>query len=319
MMRTLALAFVLLAPAVALADIIPTLPSTLAIEVAPSAPTPGERVTLSTQSFSGNQAEIVYTWRVNGAVVDQGVGVTSITITAGAVGSATEVTISANENGVPRGSASVTLRPARVDLVWEGHTSVPPLLGILPLTTGESPVTILAVPTLYAQGAAVAANNLMYVWRINNNQAPIKSGVGVSSIVVTPPSFASAFGVSVTASTRDGGTVASNRIVIEPTQSHILVYENAPLLGIRLDRAITGQFPLLGDEATFSMYPVYVERAGNLGYRWTVNGAEATSTSPREITFRKTGAGQGHYTIGASYTSASKLFERATSSFLLTF
>lgn len=309
-----------LLPVTALAALIPTIGVPLSIEALPDAPLPGGQVLLRAMNYAGNAQATAYAWTVNGKLVEQGVGRTSITVTVGAAGSATIVTVTATEDGVARGTASLTLRPASVDVLWEGRTYVPPFFDVLPLPTGESPVVLYAVPALFVGGVKVTPENLVYTWRINNNAKPTKIGYGVRSLTITPPQFASAFTVSVLVATADGSVRAERTITVTPTAPKAVVYERQPLAGVRFDRAITNTFTLTGSEATFVAYPLYVEDPAALDVAWMVGKSVVEpGDNPWELTLRREGIGAGQYAIQFSLTSATKLFERAMRAFTLTF
>lgn len=312
----------LLAPLWAAAAVIPILPPPLEIQASPEAPVPGATVTVSAHSYSGNRDEFTYTWTVNGRVVDQGLGRDTITVTMGALGSETVATVTAVEGAIDRGTASITIRPADVDIVWEGATSVPPFSGILPLPNGGSRMTFIAIPQVIGSNGLKDPSALTYTWRVNNGQSPALSGRGKSVFAVTtPPRFASPFRVSVEAAAPDGSARARRSVTVEPVTPEIIVYEVAPLLGVRFDRAVTGLFAL-ADEATFEAFPLYIDEGdATASAAWTVNGAkqETAIGKPREITLRKTGDGAGQYSIGFGYRSAVRMFEQAAQSFTLTF
>jgi hypothetical protein len=315
------LVLALITPLAAGAVVIPILPPPLEIQASPEAPVPGATVTVSAKSYSGNPDETTYTWTVDGRVVDQGLGRNVITVTAGVLGSATVVVVTATEGATSRGEASVTIRPADVDIVWEGATYVPPFSGILPLPNGGSRITFVAIPQVEGSNGSRDPGALIYTWRVNNGQSPALAGRGKSVFVVsTPPRFANPFSVSVEAATSDGSARARRSVTIEPATPSIVVYEVAPLLGIRFDRAMQGSFALM-DEASFEAFPLYIGEGDPTAVTsWTVNGTkQEAGDKPREITLRKTGEGAGRYAIGFSYASAVRIFEQAAKSFTLTF
>lgn len=320
MMRVLVTALALTMPLMAAAAGIPVLQPSLEISAAPTVPLPGQSVTITVRSYSGNQDETAYLWTVNGAVVDQGLGRDTITVTAGGLGSETVVTVTAREGEASRGSASISIRPADVDIVWEGRTYVPPLSDIRPLPNGASVVTFVAVPQVVGADGASDPGSLIYTWRVNNGAAPALRGRGKSTFTLTPPRFSNPFSVSVEVATPDGSARATRSVTVQPKTPEILFYEVGPLLGIRFDRAIAGSFSL-SDEGTFEAFPIYIAPGDTTATAaWTVNGAlaDAVSDNARQITLRKTGTGAGEYTIGFSYASA-RIFENIEKSFMLAF
>jgi hypothetical protein len=308
-------------PLAAYAEIIPTLPDSLEVVVIPETPTPGEMVIVRAANYSGNPANTRYVWTVNGKVAAEGFGATQVSFTAGALGVGTRVTVTATENGVTRGTRVLTVTPADVDVVWEGNTETPPFYIGLPLPNGSSHITAVAMPHIFRNGTRIPAADLVYEWTVNGSSKLALAGYGRTAFTTAPPQFLNTFSISVRVATREGDVAARRTITIRPTQPEVVVYERAPLLGMRFDRAIPGTVSLAGGEATFVAYPMYANAALSSAYRWTVDGnpVEATGASPREITFRKSGEGRGRFSIQFSLEDASRLFNRAKDSFTVTF
>ncbi len=297
---------------------IPTLGPTLELVPEPQFPRAGETVTVRAENYGAGTATFI--WSVNGRVIDQGVGVTSLTVPLTATGNTTEVSVVVTNNGV-RSEKTISLTPAEIDIVWEGKTVTPPLFHGLPLPNPNSAVTLYAVPHIIHDGVRVNADSLTYVWYINDSATPTASGYGKNSITVRPPQFLNPFSVSVRAQTEDGTVETYGRTTIRPVQPEILVYEKAPLLGYRFDRAIQGAFQLSGDETTLTAFPLYINNLVGPSYTWSVDSNPITDTRDggREVTFRKTGEGSGVFSLSFALQNANALFERATHQFLLRF
>ena len=318
--RILVFAF-LCAPLFVFGQTVPTVETALELQIRPTNPRPGDTVTVEAQNISDDDS-VVYVWRVNGSVVDQGRGVTGVTFTAGSSGSATVVSVSASTDQGFVGEKTVTVRPSIVDVVWEGNTYTPPLYVGRPLATGSSSITLQAVPEIFQQGVRLAPTNLVYRWYINHSQAPVVSGYGEQSISINTPFFANPFTVSVLVTTPDGTIESSGFVTIQPFDPEIVVYENAPLLGTRFDQAIMTQFVLVEEEVTLEAFPLYVQTPRDLTYLWTLDSTaveEVQKETPRMVTFRRQGAGSGRFTVGFSMKSLNRLFEKATTQFQLTF
>ncbi len=311
----------LIAPSFAAAALLPSFGSVLEIGVSPEHPVPGNTVTLTVSDPAQETGTTAYMWLVNGATVDQGVDHTSISITAGTLGAAQTIRVVAIENGVPRGDAVAIIRPASVDIVWEGVTYTPPLYIGRPLPSGQSTVRIMAIPHLTTNGNEVSANSLVYSWKIDGVYTQKQSGYGKSSITMTPPRFATAFNVSVVAGTRDGTIVAENSVRIEPQTPSVIIYENAPLLGMRFDRALTGLFPFVDEEVSFIAYPMFASDLNDVSFTWNLDTIPfaVDPLKPRAATFRKVGGGSGTHAVSVSFESAKKFLEHADASFQLTF
>ena len=310
---------ILLLPVFAEAAILPSLYS-IELEVTPEHPKTGQLVTLTVHDASGN-ADTAYVWAINGGIVEQGRGRTTITTTAGAVGSAKTVTVEAIESGEVKGQAVVVIRPAEVDIVWEGKTRTPPFYMGLPLATGMSAISAVAIPNLVRSGARIASNNILYTWSMDGKQLTSQSGYGKPSITVTPPRFAQAFLLSVTAETADGAVVAEKSIGIQPISPRIVVYENAPLAGMLFNKEAGAVFPFANEEVTLVAFPLFASLNNALSYQWQLDGQpfELDPEAPESATFRKSGAGSAVHTVTFSFENAGKFLEHAAHSFQLKF
>mgnify|MGYP000285952026 CR=1 FL=1 len=312
--------FLLVVPLPIFAALFPSFNGALEVSLSPSSPQAGEVVTARVENISSS-GSTHFVWKINGTVVDQGIGITQTTFSVKGLGSATTVSVSATENGVPRGEKTLVIRPAEVDIVWEGNTATPSFYSGLPLPNPDSTITLLAVPHLIQNGARVSADDITYTWFVNNSQKPADFGYGRKKITLTPPQFLNEFFVSVEAKTRGGDIVAKNTVVIAPQRPSVLVYEKAPLLGFLFEEAVTDSFSLTENEVTFVAFPLYINRTSSPTYQWSINGesVSAVEGNPREITFRREGVGSGRHAVGFSFESAQVLFERAATNFLITF
>ncbi|MEK7613330.1 MAG: hypothetical protein AAB439_00425 [Patescibacteria group bacterium] len=303
-------------PQVGVAEIIPFIGPSLELETVPTNPRPGETVVVRAARSAGSGTP-TYVWSVDGRLVDQGVGRDRITVTVGDAGSVTQVTVVLSEGGSVIGQQILDIRPASIDLVWEGNTYTPPFYSGRPLANGSSSITVLAVPNVVQNGSRVDASELVYTWHVNNGVTPVKTGYGASFITLTTPQFENEFTVSVTAKTRDGGVETRGNVSIKPVRPDIVVYEKAPLLGIRFDQVITDSFLLSEGEATFVAFPLFVSSLNTPLYRWMVDNKEVAGTGAqkRNITLRPVDEGGGTFLINFLLENDLKIFERAETNF----
>ncbi|MES2134737.1 MAG: hypothetical protein V4449_00650 [Patescibacteria group bacterium] len=318
---TFALSLLFLAPVFASAEILPTFSSELEIGVNPAHPRPGSQVTLTVSDPGREVGTTAYVWSLNGEVVDQGIDHTSIAIILDGLGTTETIRVIAVENNSARADGITIIRPASVDILWEGNTYTPALYIGRPLPNGHSSVTLMAIPHLVINGAEAPSNALVYSWKVNNVPLQKQSGYGKWSAVVTAPSFGGAFTVSVVVSTQDGSIAGEQSLTVQPQTPSLVIYEDAPLLGVRFDKAHTALFPLTGDEVSFVAYPLSIENTGDVSYTWTLDTVPFTvdPTKPQSATFRKVGTGSGAHTVRVSFENIKKFLEHANTSFQLTF
>ncbi len=321
MRRAFFIALFFLAPAFVWADLIPTYSATLDLIMVPQYPKPGDTVTLTVGGYGGSADAATYIWSVGSDVVLQGVGAKTFTLTAGALGDTQIVTVLATDNGIPKAAAQATIRPADIDIVWEGKTAAPPLYMGRPLPNGGSTITLLAVPHIVSGGKEIAPDSLIYNWQEGGAPLGNVSGYGKSSVKVTPPRFGDSFIVSVRAQTKDGTLAAEGSAIIQPQNPSVVVYENAPLLGVRFEKSASGAFVFTEEEVSFRAFPLFVESPAALLYQWALDGEafDVDPGNPRDVTFRKVGSGSGAHSVTFSFSSPTSFLEHAESSFTLTF
>lgn len=319
-MRTLALALFFLFPGLVGAAAIPTLGNDLEIQVFPSYPSPGDIVTFRVVNTPGSPETPSFVWRINGQIIDQGVGRNAITTPVGDIGSALSVSVTAVATNYSA-SGQTVIRPSSVDIVWEADTETLPFVPLLPLPNGESLIHFYAVPNVAQNGARVSQENLKYTWYVNGAQAPTLSGIGEFSFKARPPQFENKFTVSVIVETRDGSVRAQAASTITPTRPYVLVYEDAPLLGLRLDHAVMEDVTLREDEIRLTGFPIAVHDRDSLEYSWSVNGQPTNQTgeTERDLTLRRESGGSGVATVNFSFVNSKSLFEKALGSFLIRF
>lgn len=318
-MRRIVFLFALLfviTPLVGEAALVPPINETVSLEVSPKYPKPGDQMTFTVYS-SGATESFSYVWEVNGKTAAQGVGITSITVPAGDIGSQTNVSIRLiGTSGITRGAASRTIRPADVDIVWEGKTYVPPFYEGLPLANASSPLTLVAIPLF---GSNVSPSELTYAWSVDGRALSNQSGRGKNSIETTPPLFNNPFTVTVRVASLDGSTTAEQTTTIAPVTPFATIYQYNPLSGITFNHAASGIIPFKNNEVAFSAYPFFVSNPDQLSYEWDINGTPFINTvAPRSITLRKESANdEGVYSVQVSFKNAIKAFESGTGFFSL--
>lgn len=320
MIRHLLVLVLVALPLAASSQTIPTVGPALELATVPTNPSAGDTVTVRAENVA-SVGNTTFVWSVDGRVVDQGVGVSAITVTLGGLGTPSTVSVRATEGGVLKGERTLTITPAAVDIVWEGLTYTPPFYSGLPLPNPSSEVRLVAVPHVLAGGVRVSAGTLVYTWYVNSSQAPTLSGYGRNTLTVRPPQFANDFTVRVRVETPDGSVRTEGVATIEPVQPEILFYERAPLLGYTFNRAVVDSYALTEEEVTFGAFPFYVGNLDAPRYGWSLNGASVDETSEggREVTFRRSGAGSGAFTVAFTLENSRALFERARKNFLLSF
>lgn len=318
-MRIALVAALLFVPLVSSGQIIPTLESPVEVRVTPSNPGPGDQVVFEVVN-APREGEVIYRWSVDGSLYDQGRGVDTITLQVGDVGEAFSVSLSVYVNGVLYAEKERVVRPAEISLVWEGDVYTPPFYSGFPFPNRESSVNLLAVPNIVQNGVLLSSDELYYEWFINNSRRNFAKGFGLDSTNIKVPGLGEPFSVKVVAKTIDGLIEAQETVYIAPADPEILVYEKTPLMGVLFNRAIANSFELTEEETTFVAFPLYSSPLNALDLSWKINGEPSeVGATPQELVLRREGQGGGRYNIAIQAKNTSRLFERFSKNFLLTF
>jgi hypothetical protein len=316
-------AFVLLfLPITAFGAVVPIPSLSPVISASPSYQTPGATVTLKAFLKSSEEKTLLYVWTVDGVETARGIDISEITINAGPAGVSKLVRVAVTDTDLgTAGQATYIIRPAEVDLVWEGDTYVPPFYRGKSFPTREGEIVVEAIPYILVNGARVSKNNLVFTWEVEGEKRVSGSGYGKSVFRTKPAQFRYSTIVTVTVSTQDGTLGARSSISIPTRSPGVVVYEEKPLAGTWLTKAAATITPLVGDEMAFKAVPFFVVNPQSLTYAWTLNREPfETSVNDRSVAvFRKTGAGEGQFPVSVTIQKPGSIFERASTKFDLSF
>jgi len=294
-LRNILVAFLILSPAFALAQVVP---DPVQYTVYPETPGPNEQVSIEAQGVGGFLGNANVTWSQDGKTVKSGVGESTYTFTTGALGKQTTIHVSISSPTQGDFSQTFRISPSLVNLVWEADTTVPPLFKGKALYSPGSPLRVVAFPVVYSGSNRVASNALSYKWSLDGEPAVAQSGLGRSSIVFNGDELNQTETVSVDVY-YGPSLVAHGDISIPATTPSIVLYERDPLRGTLYDTAFPSLINLLGKEITLQAQPFYFARPdlanGSITYSWQLNGEDITGpdTASGILTLRQTGSGAG--------------------------
>lgn len=190
----------------------------LSILAIPHDPKPLGTVQLEAKSFGVNLNLVSLTWKYNDKIIASGIGRTRISVTAPAAGVSGTISVSTNGLGFEATSASITLRPGSVDLLWEAVDSYTP-----PFYKGKALPATNALIRTYAIPTASAPKQLSYQWTRNNSAVPQSSGYGKSTMVFKNSEFTTQERVTVSAEA--GQFFGTNTTTIIPRSPVLVTYE----------------------------------------------------------------------------------------------
>jgi len=302
MRRYLPLVIALLVPLTAAAQLGSSIggldPFTLTVD--PQYPAPGTTAKVSILPNSIDPSNATMVASVNGKEVYRG-NARPLTVTLGKAGTATRVSVTITSTG-KSSTQTVSIVPQDVALVVEPAASVPPLYLGKALVPSGGGSRIVAVANLRdANGRAIDPASLSYSWNVDDTQINDSSGIGRSALMVASPLAYRARTVSVAVASQDGTLAGGDSVSLNPQDPIVRIYENDPLLGIRFDRALGGNYAITGAESTLYAAPFSLPTtSGAPLLQWFLNSAPAQTGNV--ITLRPSGSGEG--TAALSVTAA---------------
>lgn len=294
-----------------------TIPPPVSLTALPSSPSPRGQfvVTASTPTFDKDLAD--FAWVVDGKSRPDlsGVGANQITLTAGAVGSLTKISVSVSRPAGDGGSASLTIIPSELSLPWIAETSVPAWYRGKALPTPGARVSIIAVPRILIGGSALNPDTLIYRWRMDSDREAL-AGAGkrvFSFTASTLPQTTHQIDVSV--EDRDGRIRKEGRVLVTTDAApRVMLYASSPLGGAEPRSAGSatarpGLFDIIAEPFFFPLSSL-----PSLGYDWTMDGnpAFASAQNPRVATIDATGRINQNISVGA-VVRAANLFQNSFS------
>lgn len=285
------------------------------VSVSPAHPSPFGKATLTPLSSSIDLANAVMKVLVNNKQIYQG-NAKPIPIQLGPAGALVSVTVFITSNGSTV-TKSVSVRPQDVAIIAEPVSSVPPLYPGKPLVPVEGNVRVVAVANIRGvNGKVIDPAALSYSWVVDATRIPSSSGIGRDTLLVASPLQYRSRDVSVTVQSQDGSVSGGSSLSLAPKEPSVLLYENDPLLGIRYDRAISGDYNIVDSEKTLYAAPYsFSTRKGGPVLKWFLNGV--TAQTGNSITLRPTGSGAGSASL--SLVASGEGAMRATAKMSLSF
>lgn len=323
MIRALAFfALFAIAPLAHAQDVI-GLERSLDLTLSPEYPAPGDIVSLSIQTFALdlNRSEII--WYANDKEIARGAGLVETTVPAGAGGTETVIRVVAEDEEGLLGSASATIRPSEVDLLWEASSYAPPFYKGRILPGSDSPVRFQALARFRtASGTLLPESSIVYTWY--RNDAIAVSGRGKSAVTLPGPGLFGTDTIRVSATSADGSFNGAASTRVASTDPFAVLYENHPLFGILYHRSLESGANTLETEQKVTAVPYFSNILSPMDpallYEWDVNG-ERIQPNPQEPQTLTIAAGgyQGPVDIELSVSSLRDFAMHATGKWQLMF
>lgn len=299
--------------------------NSLEMNIVPENPEPLQNVkfTLKSVSFDINRAQI--TWYVGGQEKTTGIGKKEFNIIAGKNGEKTTVKAVI----APQDRAAVEISgffiPSSVDLIYESLSYVPPFYKGKAMNPNQGVVLVVAIPNLLDSfGTKIPTEKVVYSWKQDGRERQSVSGLGKNTYIFSGGVPIRDVVVEVVASSLDSTIFSSKKIEISNYSPKIIFYENSPIYGLMLNRAIKNDVNLLNDEFSVIATP-YFFSAGyaltpDLDYLWTLNGKTVGNQEQKNIfTTRQVASGSGTAKIGLKISNNVRIFQFTNNDYTINF
>lgn len=290
----------------------------LTIDVTPEFPGAGETIFFTVRGLSTDLDRADIAWYVDNRLIATGSGVISANATLGPLGSRARISVSVTSEEGSVLEAERTLRPAEVDLLWEGNSYVPPFYAGKRLASPDGTVRAEAIPRLRREnGTSVADTDIIYTWRRNDGIVAEASGRGKSSALFSSPELFGNDTIEVEAASLDGSLIARSSVRIPSIDPFVMLYVDHPLFGMLYHASVGASQTLSDIEATFAAVPYFAPvdspNDSRLAYAWRVNGdpIAADPKDPSRLTMNAKGS-NGEARVELSLTHATSYIMRAT-------
>lgn len=285
------------------------------ISVRPQYPAPFETATVSFLPGSVNLANAIVSVSADGKNIHNGPA-RPVAVPLGRAGSVTSVNVTVSSAGATY-RRTVSIRPQDVALIAEPLSSVPPLYPGGALVAPEGKARIVAVANLAnGGGASLDPSALAYVWTVGGVRMANSSGIGKNAIIVASPLPYRATDVSVAVMSQDGSLAGGAELSLMAAEPFVRIYENAPLLGIRSERALSGTYDIKGAESALYAAPFGLPTTGGAPLlTWFIDGERAQEGNL--ITLRPSGKGVGRASL--SFVASAGAYASASANLSLSF
>ena len=294
------------------------------IEVSPKNPAPGDTVHLTVHSGAINLPESTLTWLVNGKQIASGLGSVTTDIVAPSFGTASSVVVTIESEGTSA-TAATTIAPARLSLLFEADSYIPPFFEGRALPSAGTRVRLQAIPYFQqSDGALVPTSQITFTWKRNGQTILSASGRGRNTALFPSPELFGVDSISVDASSDDSTFTGSASVTLPSIEPILLLYEDHPLFGVMYHHALSPQSFIAENEMTFMALPLFAPARSpddpRLIYTWRVNGNDIVADPLRrsEITVDASKA-PGPALLDLEVIHATNLFMEAKGSWSVTF
>jgi hypothetical protein len=215
----------------------------------------------------------------------------------------------------------IVIAPAEIDILWEAQTFTPPFYKGKALPTFKSLVRITAIPrwnTLQSD-----PTQFSYKWTYNRTQG-VGGGLGKNSVVIPVEWSNSQIPITLETSLAEAKWIGYENKNIPTSDTKLLFYEQAPLLGIQYDHALLGSINALGNEFAIHAVPYFFSTDNYLNnelvFTWKINGNNiAAGMDAMKMMLPKQGKGAESYSVGLRIQSPKRILQEGNAQTSISF
>ena len=322
-----ALSFSLLFPLSLSAQTIDSYKESVRVLVNPPNPGPGKTVSISIESSLLDLNQSIITWKVDGKIIESGKDKRFFETKLGEIGKETVIKISVSNSSSGLIEKEVRINPTSVSFLYEANTYTPPFYKGKALPSSESVVTVLALPNFKTtSGTQIQSKDLVFTWKKDGVVDGRNSGLGkdfYSYVLGRLPEDTPEIEVSIVHP--ESNLKGYAYLLLGSVNPEIVFYENSPLLGVVLNKALVGETNLLKGEFNVAAYPYFFsgrnKNSVNYEYKWHINSEEVADVPKNQnfLTLRRPEGGKGTSAISVSLQNLQKIFQSGSNNLLINY
>lgn len=283
----------------------------MSIKTNPKTPGENQDVTITIESYAVNLNTAKIIWYVDKMPRKEGTAEKTLTLRTGALGQKTTVNIMILTAEGAEVNKEIVIAPAEIDLLWEAQTYTPPFYKGKALPSYKSLVRVTAIPrwnTLISD-----PNQFNYKWTYNRTQS-IGGGLGKNSVVIPAGWSGSTVPIALETSLAESAWTGYQNANIPASEAKLVFYEQAPLLGIQFDHALSGVKNVSGNELALRAVPYFFSTDnylnGELIYTWKINGNNIVAgIDSMNMLIPKQGKGAESYAVQLRVQSPKRILQ----------
>lgn len=297
------------------------------VVIDPPTPAPRSSVLITIESFSTDLNQASFVWYVNGVIKKQGPAEKTLTLITGGLGTTQIVDVDIDTKDIGPVSKRITIAPAEVDIIEQADSFTPPFYKGKTLTPPEGQVTLIALPSLVTQGGRkLSSSEIIFKWKRDNKVLGDQSGLGKNTLTLTAPYAPGETTIVTLEASAPGYNLSANqRYYLSPGTPEIVFYENNPLLGVTLNRALSTPYLLSQSEVTFIAYPFTFDADvlsnTDTSLLWNINykNVETPKIGRNILTLRRPEGVSGSSNVSLDIQNSKKAFSFGSKNILVNF